>query len=1459
MQTATENSAGFEDNNGSDASADDDEGNDEDEEEEEDYLSRPYLPTHSFVVDLSVVSGTSIYGFHNTPSAFLKVSLASPKYVSRLSRLLTESKIFGKFIQPYEAHVPYMLQFLTDYNCYTLEKLHLEKYLWRFPLVFLNDLPESYESYFKTNFTHFNKLKLNSEFTLLINKHIHKIADNTLNISDPSKFPRIGRSMVELDVLSSWITNRASLTERKIQRICDRGSHFFKNDIQYLSSTRAMLQDVENLRKSRNLDVESTQLGLFDNIKRSVVNSNTEWIEQNELNRIFEKAVKKSEDSYFQKYNNHRSISTFTPDVSGIPDFPTPFQHIEILQNTSEINKNVLMNLSFLGVNFNNAPNYFDILINLQTSFGNSPSTKKPLLDIDGNKRTSGKQEEFDDSDFLVDFTDSDDDIVGNDTNNLTAKLQEASTIDSNENILINNSKLLESFKFPAAATSSIALSQRVESPHISFHSFFDDLDQSEFLHAFNIQQPMALSNDEFLNSLEKEFNLPKIEYQDPYFSKFSNYDSKPFIFAGEKFQLSCKEVDINLYPSMTTTDQMSTYISDPCSKFIWRYTPKIPSFKEVEQWLENDIKDSNIQSNTPPLNFFHSQVKGPTQKFKDHKYASLKTPVEKHGSISNPLILLIAEIHVNTRDKLMPDPKCDEISSIFWNSNINSLKVTELMNAGVFVNNNTLPSLDHMQDDFQFPVSYCATEYDMLISFVSLIEYVDPDIFVGFELHASSWGYIIERAKHQYKIDLCQRFSRVVYKQNNKVGDRWGYTHASAIKISGRQMLNLWKRLRSELNLNRYSLENIIFHIFHVRIPTFKPQALTNWWMRGNQKGVSYVLNYYYTRIKYEMDIIEKLELVEKINEQSRLLGIDFYSIIYRGSQFKVEALLVRLAKAENFMLISPSKKQVFKQDSLECIPLVMEPNSAFYKSPLIVLDFQSLYPSLIIAYNICYSTMLGRLKNYDPTKYTKMGVTNYKSPEGILKVLVDDVTITPNGMMFAKKNIRESLLSRMLIEILNARLYIKGTMSEFKDDQELQKLYNNKQLALKMIANVTYGYTSATYSGRMPNSDIADAIVSCGRETLLKAVAVIEESEKWNAKVVYGDTDSLFVYLPGKTKLDAFRIGKEMAEYITSINPTPVKLKFEKVYLPSVLVSKKRYIGWKFEYEGQLHPKFDAKGIETVRRDGVSAQQKILEKALTILFETRDISILKSYIIDEFIKIVRNKTNIKDFLFAKEVKLGSYRNEKYIPAGARLSMKRAQHDHRYKPQYRERVFYLFRRGHNKELLRDRCVSPDEFLQNSGMVLDSDYYINKVLIPPLERIFNLVGVDIRSWVKEIPQKISYEGIGITLSNVNVETCLCCRKKPMASPTAQLCSDCKSNELKTFLTLKQRVKQKELKCQNYIDFCSSCAFNTLNESVVGQNIVNECCNEDCSIYFSRVKNIKETETIVKQYQKIPEW
>ena len=113
----------------------------------------------------------------------------------------------------------------------------------------------------------------------------------------------------------------------------------------------------------------------------------------------------------------------------------------------------------------------------------------------------------------------------------------------------------------------------------------------------------------------------------------------------------------------------------------------------------------------------------------------------------------------------------------------------------------------------------------------------------------------------------------------------------------------------------------------------------------------------------------------------------------------------------------------------------------------------------------------------------------------------------------------------------------------------------------------NVTYGYAGASFSGRMPCGDIADSIVGTSRFMLEQITEYINNHKEWRAKVVYGDTDSVFVHLKGRSINEAIDLGKTMADEITGLYPYPITLKYEKLYYPLILASKKRYIGYKIE----------------------------------------------------------------------------------------------------------------------------------------------------------------------------------------------------------------------------------------------------------------------------------------------------
>jgi DNA polymerase zeta len=996
----------------------------------------------------------------------------------------------------------------------------------------------------------------------------------------------------------------------------------------------------------------------------------------------------------------------------------------------------------------------------------------------------------------------------------------------------------------------------------------------------------------EEVSSTIAEYDLPPAIFQDAYYSDERDVPERPREYAGKEFKLESNTLPFlpDFDPTATSLatagekppvvrdrnkeDTIAMRRSRQCTLRNWELVASPPTADEVEQWLVDERKASgDHKKSSKSTKVFKkelqaemdfSQIDGPTQKNNGYKYSQKQTSTGVEHETQYMSIMSL-EVHVNTRGSLAPNPEEDRVECIFWCVETDDGKTGNKYEKGIL----TLSSEDGISRHIartvgpDVYVEYEEDELEMLNKMIDIVRHHDPDILTGYEVHNGSWGYLMERARLKYEFNISDEFSRMKSQSHGRFGkqaDRWGFEKTSSIRVTGRHMINVWRAMRGELNLLQYTMENVVFHILHKRIPHYTHTDLTRWYNSGKFRNLAKTINYFLSRTQLNLQILESNELIARTSEQARLLGVDFFSVFSRGSQFKVESLMFRIAKPENYILVSPSRKQVGMQNALECLPLVMEPQSAFYSSPVLVLDFQSLYPSVMIAYNYCYSTCLGRVVSWRGKN--KMGFTDFKREPRLLELVKDHVNIAPNGLMYVRPEMRKSLLAKMLSEILETRVMVKSGMKQDKDDKTLQHLLNNRQLALKLIANVTYGYTSASFSGRMPCSEIADSIVQTGRETLEKAIAMIHSVSRWGAEVVYGDTDSLFVSLKGRTKDQAFQIGKEIADAITNANPRPVKLKFEKVYHPCVLLAKKRYVGFKYESPNQKEPEFDAKGIETVRRDGTPAEQKIEEKALKILFRTQDLSEIKRYFQSQCTKIMMGRVSIQDFLFAKEVRLGSYSDKGLPPPGAMIATKRMLEDPRKEPQYGERVPYVVITGAPGARLIDRCVDPEVLLKDDQIELDAEYYISKNLIPPLERIFNLVGANVRSWYDEMPKiqriravrttnAITKTTTGTGISKKTLESylqstvCLVCRSKLPAPPPANatttidppplpICEECVANPAAALYALRMRLHRAESRVKNVHDVCQSCSGLSFGDEI-------RCDSRDCPVFYTRVR------------------
>nr|XP_046916291.1 DNA polymerase zeta catalytic subunit-like [Dermatophagoides farinae] len=774
----------------------------------------------------------------------------------------------------------------------------------------------------------------------------------------------------------------------------------------------------------------------------------------------------------------------------------------------------------------------------------------------------------------------------------------------------------------------------------------------------------------------------------------------------------------------------------------------KNPAIQDIQ--LDNLITDSNLMmmanSFSTTVHTMNSSLMNDSNQFEMTKSNELSIRSNHFEWIQYPhLTIMSMELHARIRSNLTPDPNYDPIQmimfTIHWESIHDSSSAQKPYMAAIIVNKPDVKNVEHCLNwkNRSINIDYVQSELDLFFRFSRYVQQSDPDIVLGYVVDTQSWGYLLQRAII-LGFQIGPMFSRVINTFQSKGNSAGGQNESPS--LVGRIVLNTWHLLRHELALRSYTIENVYHHLFGMTMSKLSNESLGQLW----ESASDLILEYYLQRTLGSMRILNHLNYIRRTFDLSCAFGMPFLDVIERGTQFRVESMLLPLCRQANYLPLRFSKHFIRLQRAPQYISLIYEPDIRIHLEPVAILDFQSLYPSLIIAHNYCYSTCLGRLQNII-SKDDTFGCYKLKNQQQILDGLSDDqIHISENGVVFVRRNVRQGILPKMLEEILNTRILIKRELknvdrklknpelsrSERKRLQALLNELDNSQLAMKLISNVTYGYTSANFSGRMPCIEIADSIVSKGRQTLEEVITFINQwgqKSGSKVKVIYGDTDSVFISFPGHSLSAAF----EMANFfITEINrrqPYPICLKLEKIYQPCIIMAKKRYCGYAYD-SATDQARFDAKGIETIRRDGCPLTGKIMERCIRILFDSNgNVESLKPYLQHQFDRILSGRiSQLSDFIFARQFAgLKNYRNGDVIPACI-IARKRMQIDPRDEPKIKERVAYVvIDDGDEKRRIADLVRQPFDLLADETLRLNGDYYIRSAIIVPMIRVLDSI------------------------------------------------------------------------------------------------------------------------------------
>lgn len=488
--------------------------------------------------------------------------------------------------------------------------------------------------------------------------------------------------------------------------------------------------------------------------------------------------------------------------------------------------------------------------------------------------------------------------------------------------------------------------------------------------------------------------------------------------------------------------------------------------------------------------------------------------------------------------------------------------------------------------------------EEDMLMKWRDFVEEVDPDVIIGYNIANFDFPYLLDRARHLKvaKFPYWSRLKNVQSKSesSNFSSKQMGARDTKATNTNGRLQLDLLQLVQRDYQLRSYTLNSVCAHFLKEQKEDVHHSMITELY-NGDANSRRRLAVYCLKDAYLPQRLLDKLMGLVNYTEMARVTGVPFNYLLSRGQQVKFLSQIFRKAQEQALVIPDLSSQSGGDGDQYEGAT-VIEPKRGYYDVPIATLDFASLYPSIMQAHNLCYTTLL-----------------NKQSVEKLGLKKDEDYIVTPNGDLFCTAKVRKGLLSQILEELLGARKRAKRELAT-ETDPFKKAVLNGRQLALKISANSVYGLTGATV-GKLPCLAIASSTTSYGRQMIEKTKQEVEakytiaNGYTHDAEVIYGDTDSVMVKF-GTTELaKAMELGEEAAGYVSGKFIKPIKLEFEKVYFPYLLINKKRYAGLYWTNPNKWD-KMDTKGIETVRRDNCRLVQTVIETSLRMLLIDRDVT---------------------------------------------------------------------------------------------------------------------------------------------------------------------------------------------------------------------------------------------------------
>ena len=694
-------------------------------------------------------------------------------------------------------------------------------------------------------------------------------------------------------------------------------------------------------------------------------------------------------------------------------------------------------------------------------------------------------------------------------------------------------------------------------------------------------------------------------------------------------------------------------------------------------------------------------------------------------------------------------------------------------------------------------------TEKEMLLAFKKYMNEKDIDILTGWNIFGFDLEYIYKRAAMVgcgvdfYQLGkLKDTECHLVMKKlsSSALGDNF----LKLLPMSGRFVFDMFHEVKKGYKLDSYSLNNVSKLYLGDQKIDMAPKEMFARFVEGDPKKLYEVAEYCIKDTLLPHKLMKKMCILLNLVEMAKATWVPLSFLVERGQQIKVFSQLSKKARELGYMV--PTIKYGSLPEEQYEGATVLEAQKGAYYTPITALDFEALYPSIMMAHNLCYSTYV-----MDERRYGKIPGITYET-----------FNIGNKTYKFAQDV--PSLLPAILMELKQFRKKAKRDMAQATG--YMKEVYNGKQLAYKVSMNSVYGFTGAG-KGILPCVPIASTTTCRGRGMIEETKTYVEANFP-GAKVRYGDTDSVMVEFDvgdrkGVEAIEySWEIGERAAEECSALFKKPNNLELEKVYWPYFLYSKKRYAAklWTKGKDDKMHMDYiDVKGLQLVRRDNTPHMREVCKELLDVVLTSGDPGPPKELARERANELLSGGISHDKLILSqslsdsykvggKSVSISSPESIHINQAHVQVVNKMRQRKPGSEPQSGDRVPYLLTKTDNSKAKAFEKSEDPKYVEEHNIPVDYHYYfVNKFLNPVcdlLDPLFENTKQEIFGDIIEQykpPKKVT----GPALSGMKKE---------------QLIEECEKNNLSgegTALVLRDRIKMFRQKQNSVEDLFKSYA------------------------------------------------